>query len=73
MQTLNLKKECAGYYSKAIDNISIQLSCPYLINEYGSKYWQLTIVIDDNSVLSEWFKTKKEAMSNGAKWVVNNL
>ena len=78
MVTLNLKKECNGYYSNSFDGITITVCNSFRMMKNtganaGSDEWQLTIENEKNVLFQAWFKTKKEAMKQGAIYVVNNL
>ena len=78
MVTLNLKKECVGYYSNKFDNITITVCNSFRMMKntganVGSDEWQLTIETEKDILYQSWFKTKKEAMKKGAIYVINNL
>ena len=79
MRTLALKKSCKGHYKVENDALLITVSNPY--SQTGSMFpdstnaWELIIEdkATDETLVSEWFETKKEASKFGAKWVIENL
>lgn len=71
MITLNLKKINQGYYSNEFDNTKVTVS------KFKSQ-WQL--IVEDHTdldkdpiLLSEWFKTKKEAYAFCVNWLLTEF
>ena len=67
-KTLNLKKECAGYYSNSAGDLTITVSNPAAVVG-GKSDWQLNITFAGETIVDEWFKTKKEAYSFAVEWL----
>ena len=73
MTTLNLKKQCGGYYSNKFDGITITVSNPYQMMRCGSNEWQITIENEKEVLMQTYFKTKKDAMQAGVNFVIENF
>jgi hypothetical protein len=73
MQTLNLKKQCVGYYANTFQDITITVCNASALVKEGSKYWQLIIEDNKNVMFQSFFNTKKQCMEYGAKWAIKNF
>jgi hypothetical protein len=67
--TLNLDRVSKGDYQKNAGDIRISLNNPFTMLGEGSKAWQLTIEVAGEELVSEYFDTKKQASTFGAKFI----
>lgn len=74
MKTLSLNKQCKGYYTKTVNDITITVSNAFIQCGYGSsKDWNLVIENKEDVVVNSFFANKKDAYSNATKWVIENM
>jgi hypothetical protein len=76
--TLNLKRIYKGHYEVSQGDLNIKVVNPYRANGMGGNYWQIVIEFyngkeEDYIYISEFFDTKKECSTFGAKWVIDNF
>tara|TARA_R110002072_G_scaffold256167_3_gene415009 strand:- start:744 stop:959 length:216 start_codon:yes stop_codon:yes gene_type:complete len=67
--TLSLNRVAKGYYENNVGVIRISLNNPYIYLGEGSNSWQLTIEVDGDELVSEYFDTKKQASTFGAQFI----
>ena len=68
---LQLTKISQGYYSSTHGKMTIIVSDSSMVVG-GKSQWQITIIDDDEIVLSEFAKTKSECYNIGVKFLMNN-
>ena len=73
MTTLNLKKQCVGYYANTFEDMTITVCNANALIKGADKYWQLTIEDKKDVMFQSFFNTKKECMEYGTKWIINNF
>lgn len=75
MTTLNLKKQCGGYYTNTFEGVTITISNANCLvgGRSTNEDWELTIEDEQDVLFKSFFKTKKQCMEYGTKWIINNL
>jgi len=73
---LNLKKQHSGYYSRTVDSLTISVNNGSLEALPSERVeWNLTIEdysVQDEPLLREWFKTKREAYECAVNWLMSD-
>jgi hypothetical protein len=61
-----------GYYTSGDSNNGVSISNPFVMIGSGSNSWELVLTLNGETVLSDWFTTKKEAVKFLNNWIIKN-